>query len=298
MNQLPVSQDEWTVHSLNIHGVFFERKCASVVATVPNWRVVSTNYPVEIQGRVTGGKGGESSLDVWARRDDSDGFVLDALLECKKANPDFVNWVFFPKISGTPNPGYRHTRTITKSEAEAQSNLNWTHQVVVQTGTTSEFISNDSREVRGDYVRHLRGDKTKTSNASIQEAAYQIAIAQRAIVQRDSVLLAAAQKSSGTLTPPWRAKAYSPIIVTTANLYRVNFDIQDVNIETGEINNRSATLSPVNSLIYEYPLPNILQHTPVDSMIGLDDTNLDLFSRMDIIVVRSVHLKKLLGELV
>lgn len=297
MNQLPVTQDEWTVHSLNIHGVFFERKCASVVAAVPNWRVVSTNYPVEIQGRIAAGKGVDSSLDVWARRADTDGFVLDALLECKKANPDFVNWVFFPKTSGISTPEYTHTRTLTKSETESESNPKWTHEVVVKSGTTSEFISNDSREVRGDYVRNLRGDKTKTSNASIQEAAYQIAIAQRAIVQRDSVLLAAAQKATGTQTPPWKAKAYLSIIVTTANLYRVNFDIDDVNIDTGEINTRSATLSPVNSLIYQYPLPHTLQHTPLDSMIGLDDTNLDLFSRMDIIVVRSVHLRTLLNEL-
>ena len=43
----PTSQEDWTVHALNIHGVFFERRCAEVVASVPDWKVVSTNYPVE-----------------------------------------------------------------------------------------------------------------------------------------------------------------------------------------------------------------------------------------------------------
>jgi hypothetical protein len=204
----------------------------------------------------------------------------------------------FQRLPKRPTKKYRFTTTTTKSEPGAGANSKWTHQVAVQTASAIEFISNDSREVRGDYSKNRQGDKTKTSNAAIQEAAYQVAIAQRAIVQRDSELLAKAQKANGLQGPPWKTKVYLPIIVTTANLYQVNFDINDVSIKTGEVINTAPTLSPVNSLIYEYPLPKVLQHTPLDPMIELDDTNLDLFSRMDIFVVRSAHLQKFLDELV
>ena len=47
--------------------------------------------------------------------------------------------------------------------------------------TTSISVATDAREVRGDYVKHKGGNKTKTSNASIQEAAYQVALAARSL---------------------------------------------------------------------------------------------------------------------
>lgn len=43
----PINQEDWTVHALNIHGVFFERRCVEIVSGLAEWQVVSTNYPVE-----------------------------------------------------------------------------------------------------------------------------------------------------------------------------------------------------------------------------------------------------------
>ncbi len=40
----PHSDEEWTIHSLNIHGTFFERWCQRVIAETPPWQVKSTNY--------------------------------------------------------------------------------------------------------------------------------------------------------------------------------------------------------------------------------------------------------------
>src|SRR5207249_7851953 len=47
MATTPVSDHDWTVHSINIHGVFFERWCQKVVSETPGWSLDSTNYPVE-----------------------------------------------------------------------------------------------------------------------------------------------------------------------------------------------------------------------------------------------------------
>ena len=46
------TQDEWTTHVLNIHGVFFERRCATLVTGIKGWRVIAVNYPIEFPHRV------------------------------------------------------------------------------------------------------------------------------------------------------------------------------------------------------------------------------------------------------
>lgn len=93
------SQDEWTIHSLNIHGIFFERRCATLVESTNSWRVLATNYPVEFPPSNGPLRGKENSLDIWARRDDDSNLVVDVFIECKKANPELVNWIFFPKTN-------------------------------------------------------------------------------------------------------------------------------------------------------------------------------------------------------
>ena len=98
MAQPPNTQDEWTLHALNIHGVFFKRACVNLIGSATNWRVISTNYPVEFPPPNGPWRGKESSLDIWARRE-NETHVVDALIECKKANPEFVNWIFFERTS-------------------------------------------------------------------------------------------------------------------------------------------------------------------------------------------------------
>lgn len=149
MPQLPTTQDEWSIHALNIHGVFFERRCAHLVAEVDDWKVIFTNYPVEFPPPNGPWRGKESSLDLWARRDNDVSAVVDVFIECKKANPEFVNWVFFPKHGApTPTPFCFTKRINTPSPSSAGT---WTTRVVLQTGTTTAPIASDAREVRGDY---------------------------------------------------------------------------------------------------------------------------------------------------
>jgi hypothetical protein len=43
----PQTNDQWTIHSINIHGLFFERWCEEIIRSTNELKVVSTNYPVE-----------------------------------------------------------------------------------------------------------------------------------------------------------------------------------------------------------------------------------------------------------
>ena len=295
MSQLERTQDEWTIYALNIHGVFFERRCVDVVTNMPGWKVLSTNYPVEFPPPNGPWRGKESSLDIWARRNSDSHSVVDALIECKKANPDFVNWIFFRKPElEKPTPFVFPVATNTVSVAAANS---WKSTLAMQRGNTSLFLANDAREVRGDYVQNKNGNKTKTSNAAIQDAAYQVALASRAIVQEESLLLEKARDSADHALPPWLSKSYVPIIVTTANLFCIDFSVGDTSLSSGEIELHDATLSPVQSLLYEYALPKHLQYSAAQPLDTLKSGSSDTFSRMHIIVVQSGALSGLLTDL-
>lgn len=129
--------------------------------------------------------------------------------------------MFFPKPdSPTPSP-FSFTRADNKLN-EAGSGP-WSTQVSVHRGTTTISMASDAREVRGDYTKYQGDNKTKTSNAAIQEAAYQVALATRAIVHEEVSLLDKACKSPDHPAPPWMSKAYMPLIATTAKLFRVDF---------------------------------------------------------------------------
>ena len=295
MATTPTSQEDWTVHALNIHGVFFERRCAAAISATKNWTLVSSNYPVEYPAPNGPWRGKESSLDLRARREFADGHVVDVQIECKKANPDFVNWIFFPKTSRSSQPPFWTSASInTPSEVEGGR---WTTGHVVQIGQTDMPVANDSREVRGDYVKHQNNSKTKTSNAAIQDAAYQVALANRAVVGEDSTLLAAACGAASHPTPPWLKKTYIPIIVTTAQLFQANFSAESVDIESGEIPFDAVGLQSISNVVYEYPLPKHLQHSPVDSLPVLLGTELELFTRMHIVVVQAASLQSFLAGL-
>ena len=295
MASLPSTQDEWTIHALNIHGVFFERRCVDAIVDTPNWKVLSTNYPVEYPPPNGPWRGKESSLDIWARRDNDANPIVDIFIECKKANPEFVNWIFFPRVD------LQHPTSFVFTKATNTPNPTgvgaWTSQIAMQRGTTTVCISNDAREVRGDYLKNQSGNKTKTSNAAIQEAAYQVALASRAIVHEESVLLGNARGSSEHSAPPWSEKAYVPIIVTTANIFRVDFASRSTNLGSGEINLNEASLVPVQSILYEYSLPKHLQFSPAQPLEVLKGGISDSFTRMHIIVVHSEALSGLLVEL-
>lgn len=103
----PVSDHDWTVHSLNIHGTFFERWCQHLINQNPRWYVRHTQYPVAFSptsGPLHKASSHESTLDIRAELSYRDGRLLTLLIECKKNNPEFVEWMFFSEA----NPAPRH----------------------------------------------------------------------------------------------------------------------------------------------------------------------------------------------
>lgn len=284
----PKTQDEHTIHALNIHGTFFERKCIELISQTEKWEVITSNFPVEYPPPNGPMRGKESSLDIWARKSIAPDIYVDILVECKKANPAFVNWVFFPKNNATSknNLGFF---SIENKTANGIKSIN----AHIQQGNTTLKIVKDAREVRGSYKDYKEKNLTKTGNEAIDTASYQITLATMAIQAKETGIIDKIHRMS--MPSPWSKKTYIPMIVTTANLLIINYSPKNIDEGNGEISLDKASLVEVDQLIYEYPTPVHLQHTPLISN-HFDKNRMDEFSRTHIIIVNSKKLVKFLNE--
>src|SRR5882724_9808553 len=138
----PQTEHDWTIHSINIQGVFFERWCQAIINSTEDWRVTTTNYPVAVGGH-------QSALDIRADLERGQRRII-LLVECKKNNPDFVNWVFFPKDRGSPS-------TILLPHIETQNPV--VNPVLRPVALSWTRLMNDARETRGNYLSYKKGDK-------------------------------------------------------------------------------------------------------------------------------------------
>ncbi|AFZ25164.1 hypothetical protein Cylst_2993 [Cylindrospermum stagnale PCC 7417] len=285
----PQTDSEWTIHSLNIHGTFFEQWCADIFQSVPGCNVVSTNYPVEFPLQSNSLKSKESALDIWVELSNQDE-VYAFLIECKKNNPDFVDWIFFPKR------GNNSRRNLVSRIIRNQENIQSYMSALQETSLVNFF--NEARESRGNYTSKKTPEtqRTKTSNHAVTEASNQVAVATQAIWSEETNLAFELQRKQLTSQLKYRIKTFIPCIVTTANLYSCSFDPQDVDPSRGEINFDEVNLQKEPFIFYEYPLPRHLQPTVSDIVDIMLNGKRDIFARMDIIIINSLHLKNMLTQ--
>src|SRR5690348_5216365 len=104
-----LTDEEWIIRSINIHGTFFQRWCENVVRDTSPWTVKATELPVAYPPLMHALPSNESALDILAELKVGEG-IISLLIECKKSNPDFVNWVFFPRESNANTAPMRHKR--------------------------------------------------------------------------------------------------------------------------------------------------------------------------------------------
>jgi hypothetical protein len=203
----------------------------------------------------------------------------------QEEHPEFVDWVFFPKPKERTAQGFIVTQ-ITNT-LRAAPNQGWDTVTGFNHLTSNFLITDEARETRGDFLKinDKSKPKTKTSNAGIQEAAYQVSLAKQAVVNEDAKICRSLQNLSHE-QPPWKRKLYFPAIVTTARLFVCEFDSKAVNPATGEIKFTEAELSERDAIVFEFPLPRHLQLPPLD-IAAYKEGLVDMFTRLHILVVQS-----------
>jgi hypothetical protein len=302
MGQTPASDHDWTIHSLNVHGTFFQNKIAYIVYNHnPNrLHFLTTEYPVEFPPN---NRRDESRLDVLgfipAQFSKNSGVYL--IIECKKCNPDFVDWVFYPTIQNQLI-GYDDSRITVLRNCNVYINKQTGDISRAELGLTNRMsfdlqISGDCREARGSYDGVAKDKKTKTSNASITDASYQVTLATHSIAMEQYKQNAESIKETGQQL--FNNNIYVPIIVTTANLFMINYDLKDIDLSTGEIPLDKAILKPLERLFYEYPIPPHLQTNLDDKYLQpYDFIKKDFRVRRYILVVNAKHFEDALNWLI
>ncbi len=279
------TEHEWLVRALNIHGIFFERWCALSLHETGRWRVRSSNYTVkyptapELPGK-------ETEVDIWAeyRRGQT---LLTFVIECKKNNPDFVDWVLF----GSDCEYF----DVHQLENRVSGNVaGWSCVSLWSSVRHDEFIADEARETRGNYLSYTKNDKTKTSNAAISEAAHQVALGAQAIAAEEESRSSYRAERSKTTDLPWANQVIVPVIVTSAKLFRAVFDARRVAGTSGEIAADDVVLRQVPFAIYKYPLPRHLLDPLVRIDRMQDPAMLERAARRHIIIVTSDHFSEFL----
>jgi hypothetical protein len=276
----PITDHDWTIHSINIHGLFFERWCRNVLESRKRWNRIISNYPVAYASKHSVK---ESALDLRAYTQVS-AIRTTLLIECKKNNPDFIEWIFFP-------PHQKRNKGINFSALESvpTDSQNWNTLPTLREFYFDIPIADDARETRGQYQRiaNEKRDKTKTSNSAISEAAYQVALATQAIRIEEANF---SQNESAAKTAwylPWSLQIFLPTIVTSARLFTCDFNPSDVDPTSGEIPFEKAKLNEQPYLIYQYTLPPHLQNIPEALATSLTLKDIETYLRMSIFVVQS-----------
>lgn len=302
MSTKPTTEHEYRVHALNIHGTFFERLCQHIVAHSQGWNVKSANYPVEFPPSNGPFPGQASALDIWAEFKIGDN-ILTLPIECKKHNPELSNWIFFQdrRTELFFNGGAPSITEIENIPRQAPGS-GWEAQVAKKGWSGITYVCTDeAREVRSSYLEYKKKNLdqlTKTASNSIGGACYQIALATHALINEQNLFSTALGNYQNPPPPmPYKRQVFLPVIVTTAKLFYCSFDASDVDVATGEIAYDKVVIKELPYLLYEYPVPRILQHRPKELAQVLAANMYEQFVRMDILVVNSCAFTDILSKL-
>ena len=103
MEAAPQADDEWAVHALNIHGTFFERAVAQVVARQQPWRGLELSRRVFFESHVTEALPGRGR---GARRGGGCGLYVAARMQVavRESRQTLADWLtdLWDEIPGLP----------------------------------------------------------------------------------------------------------------------------------------------------------------------------------------------------
>lgn len=261
---------------------------SKVIEDTKQWTLGPANYPVALPFN-SGLK--ESALDIRAFCN-INSVRTTLIIECKKNNPEFIDWIFFPSVRRVSQNISLPFLNNQKNEANS-----WDVSSSLQQLPFDIVITDEARETRGQYQSSTdKKTKTKTSNAAISDAAYQVALATQAIHIEEAKFSKNEATNKDAFRMPWSIQILLPTIVTSARIYTCTFDPSEVHPATGEISYSKATLTEQPYLIYKYPLPSHLQNIPEEVVGKLTMKNIDNYIRMNIFVVQSKMFQTFLND--
>jgi hypothetical protein len=267
---------ELLLNAVNEQGYLFREACEHVLrARQTQWEVRACEYPVSLQGQGT-------RIDIVLRAKSPSYPEIFALVECKRAAPEYVIWLF-----GAPGLPYRGALCSTLgfecNESRSDQPLK-----VNRLLTSLSFRVNT---YQAEWWLEVKQDKKKriSTPQNIESAFEQVlrgvgGFAQEQLEQR--------QKTRDTFKT-----FFVPVVITTASLYVASYKPKDVDLSTGTIAKDKilfgAQEQPLEKEAVEWVLVNYgvgenFAPKPIpDNYHGIDPTELQKHKIRSIFVVNS-----------
>lgn len=274
--------------ALNEAGFFFQKWCAQKIQDA-DWIVETEEYPISEN----------ESFDIRANKVLYETALHTAVIECKKRNPQRKRWVFYT------------TKELTARESEPF--VIQTHNLSVSSGG---FLSKGS-VFRGVYEGlsesklgfpccHTVGlelftdqrNKWKVNPKIIFKACLTVAKgtsylfeseAERLHHVLDAGLRNLESEKAKYKWPYLLGGSILPVVITSAPLFSVSFDINSMDTESFEVLHNESYYAEKEWLVYEFPLPRELRLENKDVYRLIGDSR---YAKMHIFIVNGKSVTK------
>jgi len=289
-------EDSHRVDALNIAGSFFPRRCAEEFRSRARWSVVAEEYPVFYprDGRI--GERLESAADMIVATASGCGPRVFLTVECKKADPRFVEWVFIKK--------YAHSSQLHRFRNLA---LSWDGVIgerplrVLREGNPADPLCDFGCELMTESTGKDRPKPPTTQR--IQDAARQAVLALRSFVdelwQRNADTREPAMKASTVLQ--WLAQSHRldfvPVVITTAKLLVCDFDARSVDLRSARMASGLVKFDERPWVVYDYPLTGGLSFGADDVLpYNIQANPLEIMTKIHVLFLQSSNLPTLAAD--
>ncbi|EEF63361.1 hypothetical protein [Pedosphaera parvula] len=275
----PQTPEQKVAAALNEQGFLFQQRVRDAIVQkghstgrVP-WQLLASEYPV------TAADGSQTRVDLVLQNNDFRGAYL--CVECKRSDSRFKNWIFFDQgqsIKGTPPENvYLETLRIERRPGPGCAQLEARRYLDASKAAMPVF----NYYVESATDRNDRWSATET----IEKAFYQVCLGQSGLM--------------GKVIDFEHPNDFRviPVVVTTAEMFQADFDVDRIPLETGAINDTDLQLKPLDFCAVNYrPNDNLALKTHVRHRRGDLVADLTFWQLRTVFVVQAKSILKFLKE--
>lgn len=280
---------------INIWGDPFSSKCLDLISgsTV---KVIDVEHPVTYPRPNFGNPGKDVVIDAWGKVVAGNN-EIHLVFEFKKADADFKTWLFYKNLLSLPQQPSSHISHIAISKNTEKDIWEMQTQVVtlsVDQDKTPVCIF--GREIRLDFDKKDTKNNTKSTNARIYQASEQSVTGSYGL-NHDHIEFFRHLIDKKTINADKKIW-FIPVIVTTAELFTVTLDQNNIDLATGEIDESKVKpdmYKNEEAILYSFPVPGQLRHRIPDENIHLHPVDeRDSFNKAAIMIVNIRYLESFL----
>ncbi len=277
---------DFLLNALNEQGYLFQEACEQALKNkegTTGWEVKASEYPVSLQGE-------DTRVDIVLRSKTSSSPELYALVECKRADPAHIYWIF-----GAPGLPFGDALCSTLGLECRETRFDRPYQV--RRLVTPLRFKLSTYHVETWLEARKRTDGRTSTPQNIENAFGQVlkgigGLAQEQLDQR--------HKSRDLFKT-----FFVPVMVTTASLYVAYYEARNVDLSTGRIAKDKVLFGPesqpaeeVEWVLVDYGVGENIAPKPIpEDYHGLDPAELQKYKTRSIFVVNSKSLVSFFSEL-